>query len=108
MLGSPPSSIRPRLWYHIRIDVQGQSMTLRYALSELRRPAARRVFGRAWLWVCGAGALASVMVVGWDHAFFIAALWLVCVFAPARIAVEVLHSRGPRIWGKRWSRPPPA
>jgi len=72
-------------------------MTLRYALSELRRPAARRVFGRAWLWVCGAGALASVMVVGWDHAFFIAALWLVCVFAPARIAVEVLHSRGPRI-----------
>jgi len=72
-------------------------MTLRYALSELRRPAARRAFGRVWLWVCAAGALASVVVVGWNHAFFIAAVWLVAVFAPARIAVEVLHSRGPRI-----------
>src|SRR5207245_11803568 len=97
MLGSPPSSIRPRLWYHIRIDVQGRSMTLRYALSELRRPAARRAFGRVWLWVCAAGALASVVVVGWNHAFFIAAVWLVAVVAAARIAVEVLHSRGPRL-----------
>jgi hypothetical protein len=47
--------------------------------------------------VCAAGALASVAVFGWDHAFFIAAVWLVGAFAPARIAVEVLHSRGPRM-----------
>ncbi len=72
-------------------------MTLRYALSEYRRPAARRAFGRAWFWVCAAGALTSVVLFGSSHAFFIAAVWLVCVFAPARIAVEILHSRGPRM-----------
>src|SRR5260370_6097829 len=97
MLGSPPSSIRRRVWYHIRIDVQGQSMTLRYTLSELRRPAARRAFGRGWLWVCAAGALVSVAVFGWDHAVFIAAVWLGVVFAPVGIALGVPHSRRPPV-----------
>jgi hypothetical protein len=72
-------------------------MSLRYALSQLSRPAARRAFGRAWLWVCAGGALVSIGAVGSAHAFFVVALWLVCVYAPVRIAVEVLHSRGPRI-----------
>jgi hypothetical protein len=72
-------------------------MSLRYALSQLSRPAARRAFGRAWLWVCAGGALVSIEVFGSAHAFFVVALWVVCVYAPVRIAVEVLHSRGPRI-----------
>lgn len=71
-------------------------MGLRYALSQLSRPAARRAFGRTWLWMCAAGALLSAVVFR-AHIFFIAIVWLVCVFAPVRIAVEVLHSRGPRI-----------
>jgi hypothetical protein len=72
-------------------------MRLRYALSQLRHPAARRAFGRTWLWVCAAGALATVAVVGPAHVFFTAVVWLVCVFAPVRIAIEVFHSRGPRM-----------
>jgi hypothetical protein len=72
-------------------------MSLRYALSQLSRPAARRAFGRAWLWVCAGGALVSIGAFGSAHAFFVVALWVVCVYAPVRIAVEVLHSRGPRI-----------
>lgn len=72
-------------------------MTLRYALSELGRPGARRAFGRAWFGICAAGALTTVVVFGSPHAFFITAVWLVCVFAPVRIAIEVLHSRGPRM-----------
>jgi hypothetical protein len=72
-------------------------MVLRYALSQLSRPAARRAFGRTWLWLCAAGALLSVAAVGSAHIFFIAIVWLVCVFAPVRIAIEVLHTRGPRI-----------
>ena len=72
-------------------------MTLRYSLSQLSRPAARRAFGRAWLAVCLAGALASAAIFGWKSIFFITAVWLVCVFAPVRIASEVLHTRGPRM-----------
>lgn len=70
-------------------------MNLRYALSALSRSAARRAFGRTWMWVCAAGALVTAAVVGPRHAFFAVAVWAVCVFAPVRIAVEVLHSRGP-------------
>ncbi len=84
-------------------------MTLRYALSQLSRPTARRAFGRAWLWVCAGGALVTIIAFGRAHLFFIAAVWLVCVFAPVRIAVEVLHSRGPRIRRELqqalWGRP---
>ena len=72
-------------------------MKLRYALSRLRHPAARRAFGRTWFWICAAGALASILVFGRGHAFFIAVVWLVCVFAPVRIAAEVLHAHGSRI-----------
>ncbi|HLW60438.1 MAG TPA: hypothetical protein VKV57_11025 [bacterium] len=72
-------------------------MTLRYSLSQLSRPAARRAFGRSWLTVCLAGAVASVVIFGWEHIFFIAVVWLICVFAPVRIAVEALHTRGPRM-----------
>ena len=72
-------------------------MSLRYALSRLSRPAARRAFGRGWLGVCLAGALVSLAVFGRDHLFFITAIWLLCVFAPVRIAVEVLETRGPRM-----------
>jgi hypothetical protein len=70
-------------------------MNLRYALSALGRPAARRAFGRTWMSVCAAGALVSVAAVGPRHAFFAVIVWTVCIFAPVRIAVEVLHSRGP-------------
>ncbi len=70
-------------------------MNVRYALSALGRPAARRAFGRTWAWVCAAGAGVTVLVVGPRHAFFAVVIWAVCVFAPVRIAVEVLHSRGP-------------
>lgn len=72
-------------------------MSLRYTLSQLSRPAARRAFGRAWLGVCAAGALANLVVVGGAHVFFVAAVWLVMVYAPVRIAIEVLHSRGPKM-----------
>jgi hypothetical protein len=72
-------------------------MSIRYALSQLSRASARRAFGRAWLWVCAAGALASLAVFGGAHVFFVAAVWLVCVYAPVRIAIEILHSRGPRM-----------
>ncbi len=72
-------------------------MTLRYSLSRLSRPAARRAFGRTWLYVCLAGALVSTVVFGVRHAFFVATVWLLLVFAPVRIAIEVLHSVGPRL-----------
>jgi len=71
-------------------------MTLRYTLSRLSRPAARRAFGRIWLGVCLAGVLGSLFVFGVRHAFFIATVWLLCVFAPVRIAAELLHTVGPR------------
>jgi len=70
-------------------------MNPRYALSALGRPAARRAFGRTWMWVCAAGALVTILAVGPRHAFFAVVVWAVCIFAPVRIAVEVLHSRGP-------------
>jgi hypothetical protein len=70
-------------------------MNLRYVLSALGRPTARRAFGRSWMWVCAAGALATILAVGARHAFFAVVVWAVCIFAPVRIAVEVLHSRGP-------------
>jgi len=72
-------------------------MRLRYALSQLSRPDARRAFGRTWLGVCAAGALVSVLAFGSRHAFFIVLLWLVGVFAPVRIGVEALHTRGPQM-----------
>jgi len=72
-------------------------MSIRYALSQLSRSTARRAFGRAWLGVCAAGALASLAAFGGAHVFFVAAVWLVCVYAPVRIAIEILHSRGPRM-----------
>ncbi len=72
-------------------------MLVRYHLSRLSRPAARRAFGRAWLGVCLAGAVATLLVLGARSAFFIAVVWLLCVFAPVRIAVELLHTAGPRL-----------
>ena len=72
-------------------------MNLRYALSTLGRPAARRAFGRTWMWVCAAGAFVTIVAVGPRHAFFAVAVWAICIFAPLRIAVEALHSRGPAI-----------
>jgi hypothetical protein len=72
-------------------------MTLRYTLSQLSRPEARRGFGRRWFWVCLVGALVSLLAFGVRHAFFIATVWFLCLFAPVRIAVEVLHTAGPRI-----------
>lgn len=72
-------------------------MTLRYSLSRLSRPAARRAFGRTWLGVCLAGAVLSLLAFGARHVFFIATIWLLCVFAPVRIAAELLHTAGPRL-----------
>ncbi len=75
-------------------------MTLRYSLSRLSRPAARRAFGRAWLGVCLTGAVLSVLVFGARSVFLVAAIWLLCVFAPVRIAAELLHTVGPRLRGQ--------
>jgi hypothetical protein len=72
-------------------------MTLRYSLSRLGRPAARRSFGRAWLVICLVGAAVSLAAFGARHLFFILTVWIVCVFAPVRIAIEALHTIGPRI-----------
>jgi len=72
-------------------------MTIRYNLSRLGRPAARRAFGRTWLVVCLAGAAVCLAMFGVRHLFFILTIWMVCVFAPIRIAVEALHTMGPRI-----------
>jgi hypothetical protein len=71
-------------------------MTLRYALSRLERPEARRTFGRTWLWLCLAGAAATLVADGGRHFFLVLVIWLVCVFAPVRIAAEAMHSTGPR------------
>jgi hypothetical protein len=71
-------------------------MTLRYALSRLERPEARRAFGRTWLWLCLAGAAATLVADGGRHFFLVLVAWLVCVFAPVRIGVEAMHSAGPR------------
>ena len=72
-------------------------MTIRHTLSRLGRPDVRRAVGRTWLGVCLAGACATLLVVGFRHLFFVATVWLVCIFAPARIALEALHTLGPRI-----------
>ena len=72
-------------------------MKLRYLLSRLGEPAARRAFGRWWAGICIAGAVLSLLIFGRGHVFFIAAIWLLCVFAPVRIAIEVLHTQGPRM-----------
>jgi len=71
-------------------------MTLRYALSRLDRPDARRAFGRTWLWVCLAGAAVTLVADGGRDFFLVLVVWIVCVFAPVRIAVELLHTVGPR------------
>ena len=71
-------------------------MTLRYALSRLERPDARRAFGRTWLWICLAGAAVTLIADGGRDVFLVLVAWLVCVFAPVRIAVEVLQTAGPR------------
>ncbi|HEV2283373.1 MAG TPA: hypothetical protein VGX75_13390 [bacterium] len=71
-------------------------MTLRYALSRLERADARRAFGRTWLWVCLAGAAATLAADGGRDVFLVLVGWIVCVFAPVRIAVETLQTIGPR------------
>lgn len=78
-------------------------MTLRYRLSRLSRPDARRAFGRTWLGVCLAGAAVSLFAFGLRHAFFIATVWILCVFAPVRIAVELMHTAGPK-WRDQMAR----
>lgn len=72
-------------------------MTIRHTLFRFGRPDARRAFGRTWLGLCLAGACATLLVVGFRHLFFVATVWLVCIFAPVRIALETLHTLGPRI-----------
>jgi hypothetical protein len=71
-------------------------MTLRYALSRLERADARRAFGRTWLWVCLAGAAVTLAADGGRDLFLVLVAWIVCVFAPVRIAVETLQTIGPR------------
>jgi hypothetical protein len=71
-------------------------MTLRFALSRLERPEARRAFGRAWLWLCLAGAAATLLADNGRHFFLVLVAWLVCAFAPVRIAIEAMHTAGPR------------
>ena len=72
-------------------------MRLRYTLSRLSEPSARRAFGRWWAGVCITGSLLSLLIFGRSRGFFITAIWLLCVFAPVRIAIEVLHTAGPRM-----------
>jgi hypothetical protein len=71
-------------------------MTLRYALTRLERSEARRAFGRTWLWICLAGAAVTLAADGGRDFFLVLVAWLVCIFTPVRIAVELLHSAGPR------------
>ncbi len=71
-------------------------MTLRYALSRLERPEARRAFGRTWLWICLAGAAVTLAADAGRHFFLVLVAWIVCVFTPIRIAVETLQTVGPR------------
>ncbi|HEV2438870.1 MAG TPA: hypothetical protein VGX97_02255 [bacterium] len=71
-------------------------MTLRYALSRLERPDARRAFGRTWLWICLAGAAATLAADQGRDFFLVLVAWIVCVYAPVRIAVETLQTVGPR------------
>jgi len=72
-------------------------MTLRYTLSQLSRGEARRAFGLWWLGICVVGFLASLLVFGGRHAFFLATVWFLFLFLPVRIAAETLHTLGPRI-----------
>lgn len=78
-------------------------MTLRFALSRLERPDARRAFGRTWLWVCLAGAGVTLAVDAGRDFFLVLVAWLVCVYAPVRIAVETLQTVGPR-WKRSLQR----
>ena len=70
---------------------------LRYRLARLSRPDARRAFGRAWLVACLVGAFVTLVAVGPGHLFVVLTVWLVCIFAPVRIAAELLHTVGPRL-----------
>jgi hypothetical protein len=70
---------------------------LRYRLARLSRPDARRAFGRTWLGVCLVGAFATLIALGPGHLFVVLTLWLVCIFAPVRIGMELLHTLGPRV-----------
>ncbi len=76
-------------------------MTIRHWLAQLSDPAGRRTFGRTWLGVCLSAALCHIflnIVVFHDpYVFFVLAVWLAVVYAPVRIAVEVLHVVGPRL-----------
>lgn len=76
-------------------------MTIRHMLSRLGDPAARRTFGRTWLGVCLAAAachtLLNLLLFSNPYVFFVLVVWLVGVFAPVRIAVELLHFFGPRM-----------
>lgn len=72
-------------------------MTLRYTLSQLSRGEARRAFGLWWLGICVVGFLVSLLAFGGRQAFFIATVWFLFLFWPVRIAVETLHTLGPRI-----------
>ncbi len=72
-------------------------MAIRHILSRLARPDVRRAAGRTWLGLCLAGTGATLLAVGFRHLFFVATVWLVCIFAPVRIALEALHTLGPRI-----------
>lgn len=72
-------------------------MTLRYRLTRLSRPGPRRTFGRTWLVVCLVGAFITLGLAGGQHLFIVVTIWLVCVFAPVRIAIELLHTHGPRL-----------
>ena len=72
-------------------------MTLRYRLARLSRPGARRTFGRTWLVVCLVGAFVTLGLAGGQHLFIVVTMWLVCIFAPVRIAIELLHTHGPRL-----------
>ena len=72
-------------------------MMLRSRLARLSRPAARRTVGRAWLAVCLLGAFVTLAAVGPAHLFIVLTVWLVCIFAPVRIGIELFHTLGPRL-----------
>jgi len=72
-------------------------VTWRHRMARLSEPGARRAFGRAWLAICVAGAIITLGLAGGQHFFIVTAIWLVCIFVPVRIAVESLHTFGPRL-----------
>ncbi len=66
-------------------------------LARLATADSRRRFGRYLLLACAAGFGTTGGLLGWDRWFFWAMLWGAGVFAPLRLATELLGAKGQRV-----------